>query len=190
MRQGEILGLAIDAVDFLRRDVHVRQQIKHLRGRMFFDLPKRGKERVVPLPDSVALRLSEQLRNFPAVEVTLPWGSPTGKPRTSRLIFTTPEGGPIHRQTFATYSWHRALRAAGVPVSRENGMHALRHWYASVVLAGGASIRDLAEWLGHEDPGFTLRVYSHLMPSSAARMRATIDEAFEGVVPGSYRKEM
>jgi hypothetical protein len=58
---------------------------------------------------------------------------------------------------------------AGVEPTRENGMHALRHFNASVLLDAGESIRALAEYLGHADPGFTLRVYTHLMPSSEDR---------------------
>ncbi|WP_322741151.1 tyrosine-type recombinase/integrase [Streptomyces hygroscopicus] len=41
-------------------------------------------------------------------------------------------------------------------------MHALRHYYASVVLDAGENVRALAEYLGHADPGFTLRTYTHL----------------------------
>lgn len=54
-------------------------------------------------------------------------------------------------------------------------MHALRHHYASVLLDGGISIRALAEYLGHADPGFTLRIYSHLMPNTEDR--AVVDAA-------------
>ncbi len=36
-------------------------------------------------------------------------------------------------------------------------MHALRHFYASVLLDAGESIKALSEYLGHSDPGFTLR---------------------------------
>lgn len=57
-------------------------------------------------------------------------------------------------------------------------MHALRHYYASVLLDAGESIRALADYLGHADPGFTLRTYTHLMPSSEDRARAAIDAAF------------
>lgn len=49
---------------------------------------------------------------------------------------------------------------------RSNGMHALRHHYASVLLDGGVSIRAVADYLGHADPGFTLRTYAHLVPNS------------------------
>jgi integrase len=37
-----------------------------------------------------------------------------------------------------------------------------------------AGTRAVSEYLGHADPGFTLRVYTHLMPSSASG-RVTID---------------
>lgn len=56
-------------------------------------------------------------------------------------------------------------------------MHALRHYYASVLLDAGESIRALADYLGHSDPGFTLRVYTHPMPSSEGRARRPIDAA-------------
>jgi integrase len=59
--------------------------------------------------------------------------------------------------------------------TRKEGPHQLRHYYASVMLADGASIRDLAEYLGHKDPTVTLRVYGHLMPGSHERARSIID---------------
>ena len=40
------------------------------------------------------------------------------------------------------------------------------------MLAGGVSIKELAEYLGHKDPAFTLRVYAHMLPSSYDRARA------------------
>jgi integrase len=62
--------------------------------------------------------------------------------------------------------------------TRATGMHALRHFYASALLDGGESIKALAEYLGHHDPGFTLRVYTHLMPASEERTRRAIDAVF------------
>jgi integrase len=61
---------------------------------------------------------------------------------------------------------------------RADGMHALRHFYASVLLAQGVSIKELADYLGHEDPGFTLRTYTHLVPSSHERARLAVDGVF------------
>ncbi len=59
-------------------------------------------------------------------------------------------------------------------------MHALRHFYPSVLLDAGESIKAVSEYLGHSDPGLTLRVYAHLMPSSQERTRKAVDR---GLLP-------
>ena len=43
------------------------------------------------------------------------------------------------------------------------------------MLDAGESIKALSEYLGHADPGFTLRTYTHLMPTSAERTRRAVD---------------
>ncbi|HEX6450397.1 MAG TPA: hypothetical protein VF060_13165, partial [Trebonia sp.] len=52
----------------------------------------------------------------------------------------------------------------------------------------GVSIKELAEYLGHADPAFTLRVYAHLLPSSYDRARTVINERFTRMRanPGSW----
>ncbi|WP_435884061.1 tyrosine-type recombinase/integrase [Streptomyces mirabilis] len=57
-------------------------------------------------------------------------------------------------------------------------MHALRHFYASVLLDTGESIKAVSEYLGHSDPAMTLRVYAHLMPGSSERARRALDGVF------------
>jgi site-specific recombinase XerD len=56
-------------------------------------------------------------------------------------------------------------------------MHALRHHYASILLAGGVDIRAVSEYLGHHDPAFTLRIYAHLMPGADDRARRAVEKA-------------
>ncbi|WP_280428739.1 tyrosine-type recombinase/integrase [Nocardia brasiliensis] len=75
--------------------------------------------------------------------------------------------------------WQPAFAKAGLTYrTRADGMHTgLRHYYASKLLARGVSVTELAEFLGHEDPGFTLRVYTHLLPSSNERARQAVDAA-------------
>lgn len=46
-----------------------------------------------------------------------------------------------------------------VKASREDGTHALRHFYASVLPDAGENIEALSTYLGHSDAGFTLRTY-------------------------------
>ncbi|KUN93647.1 hypothetical protein AQJ67_38600 [Streptomyces caeruleatus] len=77
--------------------------------------------------------------------------------------------------------WGGALRERGaryLQAAPEDGIHALRHAYASVLLDAGESIKALSEYLGHSDPGFTLRTYTHLLPSSETRTRKAIDDVF------------
>ncbi|GAB3872390.1 tyrosine-type recombinase/integrase [Kibdelosporangium lantanae] len=120
------------------------------------------------------------MAKFPPLSVTLPWQHPDGKPVTVDLLLYTRESGPLHRHSYNHYVWKPALRAAGIPnAGRADGFHALRHFYASVLLDAGESIRVLADYLGHADPGFTLRTYTHLMPSSGERTRKAIDQVSE-----------
>lgn len=79
------------------------------------------------------------------------------------------------------YVWKLALIAAGVQPTRANGMDALRHHFASVPPEVAVSIRALAAYLGHADPGFTLRTYTHLMPNSEERARQIVEAAWAGV---------
>ncbi|MFF8915716.1 tyrosine-type recombinase/integrase [Streptomyces sp. NPDC015032] len=175
LRQGEVFGLAVEDVDFLGGVVHVVRQVKLLRNRPVFAPPKGGKERDVPLPESIAFALAGHLTRLPGADVTLPWKTLDGPPVTAALIFRSPEGLSLNRNRFNDRQWRPALRAAGVTTGRGNGMHALRHFYASVLLDAGESIKALSEYLGHHDPGFTLRTYTHLMPSSETRTRAAVD---------------
>lgn len=106
-------------------------------------------------------------------------------PPTKSLYFTNAAGTAYDRNHFNGQLWKPALVATGViPVpdadeyfaeAREDGMHALRHLYASVLLDGGESIKALGTHLGHSDPGFTLRTYTHLMPTGEDRTRRTVD---------------
>ncbi|MEU5197566.1 site-specific integrase [Streptomyces scabiei] len=179
LRQGEAFGLAVEDVNFLGGVVHVVRQVKLLRNhRPVFAPPKSGKERDVPLPESVAFALAGHLKSHPATEVTLPWKTLDGPPVTASLIFTGSLGLALDRNRFNDRVWRPTLRAVGVETGRENGMHALRHFYASVLLDAGESIKALSEYLGHHDPGFTLRTYTHLMPSSETRTRAAVDGVF------------
>lgn len=177
LRQGEVFGLSPEDIDFLRGKVTVRRQVKALSGgQMVFALPKGRKEREVPLPDSVRDAAALYLTEYPPVTVSLPWATPDGKVVAVPLIMTNVEGRACHRNTF-NKAWKRALVRAAVEPIRENGCHALRHYYASTLLDAGESIKALSEYLGHADAGFTLRTYTHLMPSSDSRTKKAVDAA-------------
>jgi integrase len=177
LRQGEIFGLGVDQIDRDEMVLRVVRQIKYIRGTCVFALPKRRKTRDVPLSPGLLQLLDDHVKLFPPVPVTLPWDEPNGPPVTVELLLTAPVGGPLMRRHFNERVWHVSRKAAGVAApTRDDGMHALRHHYASVLLDAGESIKALSTYLGHTDPGFTLRTYTHLMPSSAERTRKAIDQ--------------
>ena len=164
LRQGEVFGLRVQDVDFFGRRVLVRQQVRLLHGRPSVAPPKGRKAREVPLPEIVAVGLAEHLRVYDAV---------------GGVVFTSRERKLVTRTYYNRHIWKPALVAAGIEPTRQNGMHALRHFYASALLEAGTSIRAVADYLGHRDPGFTLRTYTHLMPSSEDRVRQAIGAALE-----------
>jgi integrase len=173
LRQGECFGLRVQDVDFLRREIHVRQQIKLVQHKPTPAPPKYGKSRVVPMPEWVGLALAAHLSQREPMP-----GERTDAPTVGGLLFYTRERKSLNKNYFNTAIWKPALEAAAVPVSRDNGLHALRHYCASAWLEHGVSIKAVSEYLGHADPGFTLRTYTHVMPSSDGRARDAIDGLF------------
>ncbi|NGO76783.1 site-specific integrase [Streptomyces sp. YC504] len=188
LRQGEIFGLSEDELDYENGWLAVRHQLKRIRGKYVFARPKGNKVRDVPLPDAVADALRTHAKDFPSIEVTLPWRTPDGPPVTKRLLFSGSGGLHVRVSYFNDFMWKPALAQAGIipepeegeryASAREHGMHALRHFYASVLLDAGENIRALSQYLGHADPGFTLRTYTHLMPSSEGRTRRAVDSLY------------
>lgn len=182
LRQSEIFGLAVEEVDFLRRLVNVRQQVKLVGGRPYFAIPKGEKERHVPLAAQTSEALAAHLAAFPAVTVTLPWHEPKtrrhGRPHTALLLFTTRTGRPLHRNGFNANVWRPAVKAAGLPDDRVNGCHMMRHVFASNLIAEGVDVRRVAEYLGHSDGGaLVLKTYSHLMPDAEDKTRKALEAA-------------
>lgn len=133
----------------------------------------------MPIGSELLSALDEYAEQFPAAEITLPWAHPEGKPVTVKLLMVDYDGLPFRRGGFRLSVWLPALKKAGIEKpTRADGMHALRHLYASVLLDAGESIKALSSYLGHSDPGFTLRVYTHLLPTSHERTRKAVDALF------------
>lgn len=96
LRQGEVFGLAVDDVDFLRGHVTVRRQVKLFAdGHLEFALPKGRKTRVVRLPSSVRDELDAHLARWPAAPVDL-----EGAGSAVDLVLTTRERTPLARTYF------------------------------------------------------------------------------------------
>ncbi len=76
------------------------------------------------------------------------------------LMFVGPLGNRVDR----AWLWRRILKpAAQVAGTPWVGFHSFRHTCASILFANGRNPKVVQMWLGHSDPGFTLRTYVHLI---------------------------
>jgi integrase len=162
LRQGECFGLVADEVNLAAATLRVTQQLILLpRLDPFFGPPKTtASHRTVPLPDVVVEALRTHLDRFPVQH-------PDG------LIFTDDDGNSIRRTTFSREIWRPAVQAVGAP--RGTGFHDLRHYYASLLIRHGESVKTVQRRLGHATAAETLDTYAHLWPDSEDRTRAAID---------------
>jgi len=88
------------------------------------------------------------------------------------LIFTNERDAPIQQSPFAVV-WGAAARRAGLPEWATP--HDLRHYFASVLIRSGASVKVIQARLGHSSAKTTLDVYGHLFADEEDRTRAAID---------------
>ncbi len=174
LRPGELFGLALDRVDFLRRTIRVDQQLVRLRGKGVELAPLKtpASYRSVPLPDVVASALAIHLAEWPA-------HAELG------VVFTNERGGAIQGHPFSAV-WVTAARRADLPSWATP--HDLRHYYASMLIQGGASVKVLQARLGHASAKTSLDTYGHLFPDEEDRTRAAIDLAL-GAAADSLRTE-
>ena len=159
MRQGECFGLTVDRVRFLERVVSVDRQLVTVPGQPPSLAPPKTKasNRTIPLPQVVVDALAAHLAAFPA--------------GPECLAFTL-SGKPITRSVFG-HKWRAAVEASGLPDG--TGFHALRHYYASLLIRHGESVKTVQARLGHASAVETLDTYSHLWPDSDDRTRDAID---------------
>jgi len=61
----------------------------------------------------------------------------------------------------------------GIPSGE--GFHTLRHFYASLLIHHGESVKVVQERLGHSSAQMTLDTYSHLWPESDDSTRVAVD---------------
>jgi integrase len=161
VRQGEAFGLSVDRVDFLRRTLTVDRQLVTLAGRAPYLAPPKtaASVRVIPLPRVVVDAVAAHLAAFP--------------PDESGLVFRSIEGQPLRRQRFSERVWQPAVKAAGLPTGTR--FHDLRHFYASLLIRHGESVKTVQARLGHASAAETLDTYSHLWPDSDDRTREAVD---------------
>ena len=171
LRISECMGVTVDRVDFLRRTITVdRQLLAPTGGGTVFGPPKtRASKRIIPIGSMLTEVLASHLAEHGA--------GPDG-------LITSYRGEAVRRANAA-----RAFRVARDRIADcppDATWHDLRHFYASALIAGGASVAAVQARLGHATAAETLDTYTHLFPAEDDRTRAVIDGAF-GFLADSVR---
>jgi len=96
------------------------------------------------------------------------------------LVFTSPGGKAVRHSNFSRRVWRPAVTAIGRPNLR---IHDLRHTCASLLIHAGASLVNIADHLGHENPTTTLKHYGHLLPGSREAIAKKLDEVVASTIP-------
>ncbi len=120
----------------------------------------------------------------------LRWWPALSRPRSSSFFSAAlmlPKMGAYNRSVFNMGAWKRALVAGGVIPPRARGRGISRRPLGTACTPSGTHTPPCSWTRGEHqgalrvprppDPGFTLRTYTHLLPSSETRTRKAIDDA-------------
>jgi integrase len=167
MRISELIGLHWGDVDRINHRLYVRRAVTHRRE----ETPKNHHQRQIDMADQLEPVL-EQLRKYRAEE----WLK-KGKPMPD-WVFCNDEGSHLNEFIFRMRKFYPLIKALKMRAFR---IHDLRHTFASMHLAHGASINWLKEQMGHHSIQVTVDTYGHLIPTetrtAANRLGAAIVNA-------------
>ena len=176
LRQGEVLGLTWDCVDFENSTILINKQLKkknHHKGATYHLEPtKNGKERCIAVAPAVLCMLSRQKKwqETCAENAGSAWNNEWD------LIFTNELGEHLKHSTVYN-NYKRIVKGLGLENKR---FHDLRHTYAVASLESGDDIKTVQDNLGHATASFTLDVYGHvsrqMKMKSAQNMQQYIDK--------------
>lgn len=174
MREGEVLGLSWDRIDFDRGTLLIDRQLQRAKGadgvRRYSLVPLKNDRwrRITPANFVMELLRRQQRRQAE-------WRLRAGPVwENSDLVFTTELGG--HLSPYTVYHNFKRLAASiGIPEAR---VHDLRHSYAVAAIKSGDDIKTVQGNLGHATASFTLDIYGHVTDQmkreSAERMESFI----------------
>jgi integrase len=117
--------------------------------------------------------------------VSSPSTSPRAGRSRARSSSPTRQAAISAARTGAAASGSR--RSSG-PASPTSAAYDLRHTCATLLLYEGRTLNEVAEHLGHADPGFTARTYAHVMRDATRRRRVPIAQAIRTARAAARRR--
>jgi integrase len=156
IRQGELLALRWDDVDYQRRLLHITHTLHVEAGGKYVLAPPKTKTSVRTLPLSEPLIRLLRQRRTRQLEERLKAGSAWEE---HGLIFTTARQGRPMSATVVRDLFHVLLERNGFAMMR---FHDLRHSCASLMIAQGVPLKVVQEILGHSSITVTADVYAHV----------------------------
>jgi integrase len=166
MRQGELLAVRWDKIDFERGTITVSHSLAEVHG-------KGGKGFILKEPKSKQSRRTLKLPELVLSSLRDHRSKMEAEGHGSEFCFVTKLGTHIGKSNLTRQVFHPALKVAKLPKIK---FHALRHSSASMLLNNGASIKAVSRRLGHSSVELTLRVYSHLLPDADDVLAAQVDK--------------
>lgn len=189
LREGEILGLTWDCIDFDKGLMTVRQQLRRQQekgGKYYMSTPKNSKKRVIALPDTVLATLRLQKQKLDSMKVTagdlwtnrpIIFSDTENKELPFDLVFRNETGGLLSYRTVYD-CFKRIVAKIGIPNAR---FHDLRHTYAVAAIQSGDDIKTIQENLGHATATFTLDVYGHVTEKMKRRSAERMENFIRSV---------
>ena len=174
LRQGEVIGLTWDCIDFKKKTIKVYRQLQKERkpqGEYHFVPLKNDKQRVFMVAENV-INVLDRVKRKQAE-----WRLAAGEAweNDNNYVFTDKYGRHIPKST-AYNNFKKCAAEAGIPETR---FHDLRHTYATLALQQGTDIKTVSSNLGHATVAFTLDTYGHvteqMQKDSADRMQKYLE---------------
>ena len=177
LREGEVMGLTWDCVDFTKGTINVYRQLQRerVRGGQFRFVPLKNsassKSRSFMVPPDVLKTLRRIKKN--QMEKKLLVGDKWEN--DENFVFTNDFGHFLLPNTVYK-DFKDRVKKIGAPETR---FHDLRHTYATLALQQGVDVKTVSSNLGHATVAFTLDVYGHvseqMQQDSANRMQGFLD---------------
>lgn len=179
LRQGELLGLTWDNIDFKNGTVSVEKQLymPDKGGTYSLQSLKNRKTRTL-YPAPFVIDILKKQRNM-QIQQRLQAGALWDDRGIPNLVFTTETGRYINHKVAYRHFKDFAARC-GLSTAR---FHDMRHSYAVASLRAGDDVKSLQENLGHHSAAFTLDQYGDstaaMKTEGSKRMQALIDETLK-----------